>query len=63
MSGEVHTEFCWRNVMETDHLEHLDVNGRTILKRILQKMGWIHLAQGRNTWSVLVKYVMNLPVA
>jgi hypothetical protein len=50
-------------VIETDHLEDLGVNGRIILKRILQEIGWIHLAQGRNTWSVPVKYVMNLPVA
>jgi hypothetical protein len=55
MSGEVHTEFWWRKVMETDHLEHLGVNGKIILKRILQEIGWIHLAQGKNTWSDLVK--------
>jgi len=30
--------------METDHLEHLGVNVRIILKRILQEVGWIHLA-------------------
>jgi hypothetical protein len=44
MSGEVHTD-----VMETDHLEHLCLNERIILKRILQEMGWINLAQGRKT--------------
>ena len=55
-SGEVHTEFWWRNLMEKDHLENLAVNGSIILKRILQEMGWIHLAQVMDNWSILVKF-------
>jgi hypothetical protein len=33
--GEVHTEILWGNVRERDHLEHLGINVRVILKWIL----------------------------
>jgi hypothetical protein len=32
--GEVHTRFLWENLMGTDHLENLGINGRKILKGI-----------------------------
>ena len=35
--GGMHTEFLWRNVQERDHLQVLGVNGRIMLKLILQK--------------------------
>jgi hypothetical protein len=35
----------WDNLKEGDHLEDLGINGRAILKRILQK--WGDLAQDR----------------
>jgi hypothetical protein len=33
--GEVHTGFWWGDLREGDHLEDLGVDGRTILKSIL----------------------------
>jgi hypothetical protein len=41
--------------METEHLEDVGVNGWIILKWILKRMGWIHLAQYRDEWRILVK--------
>jgi hypothetical protein len=37
VTGEVHTKFCWGEVMEIDNLEDLGVDGRIILKRIFKK--------------------------
>jgi hypothetical protein len=31
-TGEVHTGFWWADLMERDHIDELDVNGRIILK-------------------------------
>ena len=36
-TGELRTRFWWGNLREGDHLEDLGVDGRKILKRILQK--------------------------
>jgi hypothetical protein len=50
----VHTGFWWRNLREGDHLEDADVDGRIILKWILEKwdgdMDRIDVAQDRNRW-------------
>jgi hypothetical protein len=39
------------------HLEDLGVDGRIILKRVLEKYGggidWIHLTRGRDQWGSL----------
>jgi hypothetical protein len=35
--GEAHTGFWWRDLMERDHLEDLDLNVRIILKWIFKK--------------------------
>jgi len=46
--GEVRTEFWWGNLRGRDLLEDLDLDGRIILKQILNGMGdveWIELAQ------------------
>jgi hypothetical protein len=54
---------CWWG---RDHLEDLDVNGRIILKWILEKEGgklWIHLAQNRDQWRALVNTIMSLRFA
>jgi hypothetical protein len=45
--GEVHAGFWYRNMKEGDHLEESGVDGRIILKLILQK--W----DGR-TWTISV---------
>jgi hypothetical protein len=34
---EVHTGFWWGDLVERDHLEDLDVDGRIILKYIFKK--------------------------
>jgi hypothetical protein len=35
-TGEVHTEFWWGGLRETNHLKDLGVDGRIILKYILK---------------------------
>jgi len=35
--GEVYTGFWWGNLRERDHLGEPDVDGRIILRRILQR--------------------------
>jgi hypothetical protein len=40
--GEVHTEFCLGDFREGDHLKDPGVDGRVILKRFFQKVGWGH---------------------
>jgi hypothetical protein len=58
--------FWWGNLKERHHLEDLGVDGRIILKLILQKhnarVDWIDLAQDRKEWRALVKAVMNVQV-
>jgi hypothetical protein len=61
----VHTEFWWRDLRERDHLEHLDIDGRIILKIDPQEVGWggmawIYLAQDRERRRDLVNMAMNL---
>jgi len=36
--GEVCTGFAWRDLLERDHLENLDIGGRIILKWIFRKL-------------------------
>ena len=52
--------------MEGDHLIDPDVDGRLILKQILESwmgvMDWIDVAQDRDRWRVLVNAVINLRV-
>jgi hypothetical protein len=51
---------------EGDHLGDPGVDGRIILKWIFKKwdggMGWIRLAQGKDSWRAVVNAVMNLRV-
>jgi hypothetical protein len=37
---EMHIGYWWENQKERDHWEDQDVGGRTILKWILDRMGW-----------------------
>jgi hypothetical protein len=52
--------------MEGDHLKDPVVDGRVILKWIIEKfyggMDWIDLAQNRDKWRVVMNTVMNLRV-
>jgi hypothetical protein len=49
---------------EGDHLEDRGVDGRVILKWMLEKwdggMDWIDVAQNRDRWRAVVHAVMNL---
>jgi hypothetical protein len=60
--------FRWGNLRKRDHLEHLSVAGRIILKQNFKKwdeelgMDWIHLAQDREWCLVIVNAVINLQV-
>ena len=47
---EVHTEFLWGNLREGNHLEDRRVDGRIILKWILEK-----LDRGAWTGSILLR--------
>jgi hypothetical protein len=62
----MHTVFWLENLKGRDHTEDLSVDGRIILKRILQKR-WenvdrIHLAQDRDQWQAALNTVMKLRV-
>jgi hypothetical protein len=56
----VHAGFWWGNLRERDHLKDLGVDGRIILKWILEK--WIDLAEDRDRWQALVNALMSLQV-
>ena len=56
--------FLWGNLKEIDHLGHPGMNGRIILKMDHQDVGyggvgWIQLAQDRDSWRALLNAVMN----
>ena len=62
----MHTEIWWGNLREGDHLEHVGVDERIILKWIFEKwdevMEYIYLTQNRDSWRALVNAVLNLQV-
>jgi hypothetical protein len=58
---------CWsENLKRGDHLEDTGVDGKKMLTSIketgLDGVDWIHLAQDRDQWRVLVDTVMKLRV-
>jgi len=61
--GTIHKEFFVTNLVETNHLEDLGVNGRIQLKYTLKTRGngvqWVHLAVDRDKWRALVYIVMD----
>jgi hypothetical protein len=52
--GEVYTVFWWGNLMERDHLEDPDIDGRVILRCIFERWdvgewtgsGWLRIRIG-----------------
>jgi hypothetical protein len=63
--GGFHTRFWWGNLRERENLEHLEVDGEVILKRILKisvRRAWTILDQVRDKWRAVVRAVMWLRV-
>ena len=62
----MHAGFWWCNVREGDHLAGQGVDGRIMLKWILEKFDWgmdcINLALDRDRGRAIVNAVMNLRV-
>jgi hypothetical protein len=63
----MYTTFWSESLKGRDHSEDLSVDGRIILKWILEEKGWegmdgIHLAQDRDQWRAVVNTVMNFQV-
>jgi hypothetical protein len=59
--------FWLENLNGRDQLEDLGIGGEIILEWILGEIGWegvdwIHVAQARDQWQVLVKALMNAQV-
>ena len=61
-----YTGFWWGNLRERDHMGDPGVDGRIILRWVFRKwdvgcgvMGWMELAQGRDSWRALLNAVMN----
>jgi hypothetical protein len=62
---EAYTGFEWEDLRVRDYLENLDVDERTILKRIFNKkewgsMDWDDLGQDRERWRELVNFIKEL---
>jgi len=62
----VYTGFGWGNLRESDHFGDPGVDGRTILKYVLDSgigdMVWTYLAQDRDRWRAVVNAEMNFRV-
>jgi hypothetical protein len=57
------SKFWFENLKERDHLKDVGVDGKIILEWIQgNRVGsgnWIHLAQDRDQWQILLDILMN----
>jgi hypothetical protein len=62
----MHTQFWSENLKGSDYLEDVGIDGKIMLEWIFgnrwEGLDWMHLAQGRDQWKVLVNMVINLLV-
>jgi hypothetical protein len=61
----MHVGYWWQTQNERDHWEDQGVNGRIIIKWIVERMGWYGLDlwdQDRDQWRALVNTVTILRV-
>jgi hypothetical protein len=60
----MHTKFWLKNLKGRDHSENLCINGKLILRWILEKqwevLDWIHLTEDRDQLQSVAKIVMSL---
>jgi hypothetical protein len=61
----MHVGCCWECLKKKEHWEDQEVGGWTILKWILEELGWdgedwIDMAQDRDQWRAIVNTVLNL---
>jgi len=60
------TGVWWGDLIDRDHWEDLDVDGRKLLKCNIQEVGWdmdwMEMAQDRDRWRALLKALMSLRV-
>jgi len=57
--GEMLGEIWWGKLKDRDLLRDVGVHERIILKLILKKYAWVHLAQSMKRWT-FIKTLMNL---
>jgi hypothetical protein len=65
--GEMHTKLLSENLTGRGHSEDLGVDGENNIRMDLREIGWkdvdwIHLAQDRDQWRVVVNTVTNLRI-
>jgi hypothetical protein len=58
--GEVYMGLWFGNLRERDHLEATDIDGKIILKWVLNCMGRNGLAEERDKWQAILYRVMRI---
>ena len=64
---DVHVVFGWETLRGEDHLEDPGIDGKRLLKCILEKLdggiNWIDLNQDRDRWRAVVNEIMNFRIS